>query len=115
MKTISVFECGGMFLPLALDGIIRDQKPILKGYSDLSPIKKGAGKNFVQKLKKILDKMGFVPFIILVTRLVALALKIKEKVFHFLLFLIIFRLEVSLSFTLAEIPIKVIKLKLSLS
>jgi hypothetical protein len=35
---------------------------------------------FVEKVKKILDKTGIVPFIIVVTWLVALALKIEEKV-----------------------------------
>ena len=35
---------------------------------------------FIKNSKKILDKKGFVPFIIMVTWLVALAFKIKGKV-----------------------------------
>ena len=54
----------------------------------LRPLGKGGEKNFVQKLKKILDKKGFMPFIIMVTRLAALVLKIKGKGFSSLNFLL---------------------------
>jgi len=37
-------------------------------------------KSFVKKLKKILDKKGFIPFIIMVAWLVAVSVKIKGKV-----------------------------------
>jgi len=37
-------------------------------------------KSFVKKLKKILDKKGVIPFIIMVAWLVAVSVKIKGKV-----------------------------------
>jgi|GEM_PF-5523375 len=58
-------------------------------------------KKFCKKVKKILDKKGFMPFIIIVTWLVAVTAKIKGKRFTIFSSLI-FERERSLSFTLAE-------------
>ncbi len=64
-------------------------------------------KIFIQKLKKTLDKRGFLLFIIMVTWLVAVAIKTKGKDRLSSLFFLYLELEVKSFFYFGRIPFRV--------